>query len=278
VNYKLVAIDLDGTLLTEEKRIPSENADVLKKLIDNGIEVVIATGRRYWSAKKFLREINLNLTVVANNGTIIRSMDDDTILLSKYLDKEDFYNLVKEGRKRDLYPIIHVDHFDEGFDILIELDKEHKKYSSYLYDIPDRYKRIEDLLLYENPKVLSVVFPGDMNLLKEFHSLLNETYKDKYCSHILTSLSKVGPILEVMGPFGSKWKTLIEYAREKGISKEEIVAIGDDDNDIEMIQNAGLGIGMKNASDGVKKVADIITEKTNDECGVADILTKVFRL
>ncbi len=278
MNYKLVAIDLDGTLLTEEKRIPSKNADVLRALLDRGIEIIIATGRRYWSARKFMREINMNLTVVANNGTIIRSMDNDKAILNKYLDREDFYALVREGREKGLYPIIHVDHFDEGYDILIELDKEHEKYSSYLYDIPDRYKQIEDLLLYENPRVLSVVFPGDINLLKDFYGLLNETHKDKYCSHILTSLSKVGPILEIMGPLGSKWKTLSDYARQKGINEEEIVAIGDDDNDIEMIQNAGLGIGMKNASPGVKKVADIITEKTNDECGVAHVLTNIFKL
>ncbi|SCG82940.1 Phosphatase yidA [Proteiniborus sp. DW1] len=278
MNYKLVAIDLDGTLLTEEKRIPSKNADVLRKLSDKGIEIIIATGRRYWSARKFMREINMNLTVVANNGTIIRSMNDDKAILNKYLNKEDFYELVREGRKRGLYPIIHVDHFEEGYDIMIELDKEHEKYSSYLYDIPDRYKQIEDLLLYENPRVLSVVFPGDIKLLKDFHGLLNNTHKDKYCSHVLTSLSKVGPILEVMGPLGSKWKTLLDYTRQKGINEKEIVAIGDDDNDIEMIQNAGIGIGMKNASPGVKKVADMITEKTNDECGVAEVLTKVFGL
>ena len=132
--------------------------------------------------------------------------------------------------------------------------------------------------MYENPRVLSVVFPGDINLLKDFHGLLNDTYRDKYCSHILTSLRKVGPILEIMGPLGSKWKTLSDYARQKGIAEEEIVAIGDDDNDIEMIQNAGLRIGMKNASPGVKSVADMITEGTNDECGVAEVLKKVFGL
>lgn len=278
MDYRLVAIDLDGTLLTGEKMIPSKNSDVLKMLSDRGIEIVIATGRRYWSAKRFMKEIDMNLTVIANNGTIIRNMSDDSTILKKYLDKEDFYTLIKEGRKRNLYPIIHVDHFDEGYDIMIELDKGNEKYSSYLYDISGRYKEIEDLLFYENPRVLSVVFPGDMNVLREFYDLLNTSLINRYSSHILTSLKKVGPILEIMGPLGSKWKALSDYAREKGIKQEEIIAIGDDDNDIEMIKNAGLGIGMRNASPGVKKSADIITEKTNDECGVADVLIKVFGL
>lgn len=278
MNYRLVAIDLDGTLLNEEKRIPSKNADVLKALTDKGIEIVIATGRRYWSARKFLREIHMDLMVIANNGTIVRKMDDDSAMLKKYLDKNDFYTLIKEGRKRNLYPIIHVDHFEEGYDIMIELDKENARYASYLYDIPDRYMQMEDLLQYESPRVLSVVFPGDIKILEEFYDLLNISYTQKYSTHILTSLSKVGPILEIMGPLGSKWKTLSDYAKEKGIMQDEIIAIGDDDNDIEMIKNAGLGIGMKNASIGVKKVADIITERTNDECGVADTLNKILKL
>lgn len=276
--FKLVAIDLDGTLLTEEKKIPSKNADVLKILSDRGIEIVIATGRRYWSARHFVSQIGMELMVVANNGTILRNMSNNETILQKYLDKDDFHILIKEGRKRDLYPIIHADHFDERYDIVIELDKENEKYSSYLYDIPDRYKKIENLLFYENPRVLSVVFPGEINVLKEFYNLLNTSHVDRYSSHILNSLTKVGPILEIMGPLGSKWKTLSDYAKEKGIRKEEIIAIGDDDNDIEMIENAGLGIGMKNASLGVRKVADIITEKTNDECGVADVLEKIFSL
>lgn len=278
MKYKLVAIDLDGTLLTEEKVVPSENANVLRSLSDKGIEIVIATGRRYWSARHFVSQIGLKLMVVANNGSILRNMKDDSLVLQKYLDKSDFHTLIKEGRERNLYPVIHADHFDEGYDIMIELDRQDEKYSSYLYDIPDRYKKIEDLLLYEDPRVLSVVFPGELNELKEFYDTLNKSYYGKYCSHILTSLSKVGPILEIMGPLGSKWKTLFDYTREKGISKEEIIAIGDDDNDIEMIKKAGLGIGMKNASPGVKQVADIITDKTNDECGVGHILTKIFNL
>ncbi|SDZ22332.1 hypothetical protein SAMN05660462_02275 [Proteiniborus ethanoligenes] len=278
MKYKLVAIDLDGTLLTEKKSVPSENAKVLKALSDKGIEIVIATGRRYWSARHFMEQIGLELIVVANNGSILRNMKDDSLILQKYLDKDDFYTLIKEGRKRNLFPIIHADHFDQDYDIIIELDKQDEKYSSYLHDIPDRYKTIEDLLLYENPRVLSVVFPGELNRLKEFYDALNMYYDEKYCSHILTSLTKVGPILEIMGPLGSKWKTLLDYAKKKGIKKEEIIAIGDDDNDIEMIKNAGLGIGMKNASPGVKQVADIITDKTNDEHGVGHILTKIFNL
>ena len=81
-----------------------------------------------------------------------------------------------------------------------------------------------------------------------------------------------------MNPLGCKWLSLSEYAKEKDIAKEEIITIGDDNNDAEMIKNAGCGIAMKNASEGVKQVADIITEKDNNESGLSFELRKILDL
>lgn len=81
-----------------------------------------------------------------------------------------------------------------------------------------------------------------------------------------------------MNPLGCKWQSLQEYAKERGIREGEIIAIGDDNNDTPMIKNAGLGIAMKNASKDVKSVADIITEKDNNDSGVAFELKRVLNL
>jgi len=274
----MVAIDLDGTLLNDEKIIPDENKRVLNKLIDKGIEIAIATGRGYWSAKNFTKNLGKELTIIGNNGTIVRTMNDDKVLMKKYLDKNDFFTLLREGRKRGLYPVLHVDHYEEGYDLMFELDKNDMRYSTYLSRTSDRYVQIDDLFKYNEPRVLSTVYIGEIKTLKEFQSILSTSYSDKYNSHILDKLINVGPILEIMHPLGSKWLTLSEYAKEKGIKNEEIIAIGDDNNDIEMIQNAGLGIGMKNCSEKIKKVADIITKKTNNEAGVAYALREIFKL
>lgn len=278
MNYKMIAIDLDGTLLTDEKKISNLNKLIIKKAMSAGYEVVIATGRRYSTAKKFVEDIDDDLVILANNGNVVRNIKDDKVLLKKYLDKKDFHILIEEGKKIGLYPIIHVDYFDEGFDIIVEFDVDDTKYSNYLSSNIDGYKKVEDFLRVEDPRVLTVVYVGDKDMLESFHQDIIHRYPDKYSSHVMENLTAAGALLEVMNPLGSKWLSLLEYSKEKGISKEQIIAIGDDNNDIEMIEKAGLGIAMKNGSERVKKVANIITEVDNNDNGVANVLRKLLDL
>lgn len=275
--YKLIAIDLDGTLLTDDKNISEENFKILRELMEKSYEIVIATGRRYWSAKKKVEKIDDELVILANNGNIVRKMKDDEILIKKYLNIDDFHTLVEEGKKKGLYPIVHVDGYDDGYDMIIELDKDNFKYHNYLDDNLNRFKKIKDILKISDPKVLTVVYMGIREELEEFHSHLTGKYPKKYNSHVMHNLTGshinegVG-LLEVMNPSGTKWLSLEKYAENKGILPEEIIAIGDDNNDISMIKNAGLGIAMKNATQKTKEVSDIVTDKDNNEDGVAHIL------
>lgn len=276
--YKLIAIDLDGTLLNDKKIIPEDNLKLMKKIIDKGYEVVIATGRRYWSAKQLVKDINRPMVILANNGNIVRDTKDDQIIIKKYLDLKDFKTLIQEGKERGLYPIIHVDQFEEGIDLIIEMDKAHKKYHNYVAQSEERYKKVENLLEIKEDKILAVVYAGGKEELKGFHYHINEKYPNRFNSHIMENIIVAEALLEIMNPLGCKWLSLLEYAKQKGIAEREIIAIGDDNNDAQMIKNAGCGIAMKNASEGVKKVANVITEKDNNESGVAFELKKILRL
>ena len=279
MKYKLIAIDLDGTLLNEEKKVPTENKVILKELINRDIEVVIATGRRYYSAKKLIKDLEMdNTTIMANNGTIVRDMKTDQLITTRYFDHEDFYSLIREGKERKLHAITHVDHYLEGYDILVELEKTDKRYKNYLNDVYNRYRNIDDLLKYSNPKALAIVYTAGFEELKEFQNSLNLKYKGKYNAYLMHNLTNVGTMLEIINARGSKWISLNEHAMKKGIKRDEIIAIGDDNNDIEMIKNVGLGIAMKNATREVKSVSDMITEKTNNEGGVGFVLKDIFKL
>ncbi|CCQ98607.1 putative Cof-like hydrolase [[Clostridium] ultunense Esp] len=276
--YKLIAIDLDGTLLDDNKNIPEENLKLLKELIDNGYEVVIATGRRYWSAKQLVKNIDRPMVILANNGNIVRDTKDDQIIIKKYLDLKDFKTLIQEGKERGLYPIIHVDQYEEGIDLIIEMDKAHKKYYNYVAQSEERYKKVENYLEIKEDKILAVVYAGSKEKLESFHFHINERYPNRYSSHIMENIVVADALLEIMNPLGCKWLSLSEYAKEKGIAERQIIAIGDDNNDAQMVKNAGCGIAMKNASERVKKVANIITEKDNNESGVAFELRKILDL
>lgn len=265
--YKLIAIDLDGTLLNDEKIVPKENLETIKILIDLGYEIVIATGRRYWSAKELTKDIDRDITILANNGSVIRETKDDKTIATKYL--KDYKELIKAGEKRGLFSIVHVDNYYEGYDFIIEKDKFHKGYNNYISENEDRYRKIEDFSKMDEEKILAIVYAGNKKDMEDFYLELNQRYPGQYNSHVVGNIQMAEALLEILNPEACKWLSLLDYAKGKNIDQSEIITIGDDNNDLEMIKEAGCGIAMKNANDSVKEVADIITEKYNTESGLA---------
>lgn len=276
--YKLIAIDLDGTLLDDKKNIPEENLYLMKELFDRGYEIVIATGRRYWEAKALTEDIDRPVVILANNGNIVRDLKDGRIIIKKYLDIEDFKVLARESKKRGLYPLLLVDDYENGIDIVVEMGSTSELHNVYLSRAQDRYKKVEDYLEMDDVNILSVVYAGTRKDMEGLYNYINERYPKIYKSHLMENIHVAEALLEIMNPLGDKWLSLLDYAKEKGIEREQIIAIGDDNNDAEMIKNAGLGIAMKNGSQLVKSVADIITEKDNNESGVAFELKRILKL
>lgn len=276
--YKLIAVDLDGTLLNDDKIIPEENLTVMRELISRGYDVVIATGRRYWEAKKLIEVIGKPLVILANNGNIVRDVERDRLLIKKYLNIEDFKELIKESQKRGLYPLVFVDDYENGIDVVVEAGKANEFHNIYISRAKDRYKAVEDFLKMEDANILSVAYAGNKKDMVSLYDYINERYPHIYKSHLMEQINVAEALLEIMNPLGDKWLSLLEYAKEKGIDQSEIIAIGDDNNDKEMVKNAGCGIAMKNGSELVKQVADIVTEKDNNESGVAFELRRLLKL
>lgn len=276
--YKLIAVDLDGTLLNDDKIIPEENLTVMRELISRGYDVVIATGRRYWEAKKLIEVIGKPLVILANNGNIVRDVEGDRLLIKKYLNIEDFKELIKESQKRGLYPLVFVDDYENGIDVVVEAGKANEFHNIYISRAKDRYKAVEDFLKMEDANILSVAYAGNKKDMVSLYDYINERYPHIYKSHLMEQINVAEALLEIMNPLGDKWLSLLEYAKEKGIDQSEIIAIGDDNNDKEMVKNAGCGIAMKNGSELVKQVADIVTEKDNNESGVAFELRRLLKL
>ncbi len=273
--FKLIALDLDGTLLNDKKKIPAGNLEFIKDAVNAGYEIVIATGRRYYSAKELVSEIPNEITILANNGNIIRNSISDKVILNKFIDKDDVIKALKLGKSLSLDPIVHVDYYEDGIDMLVEKHIFEGDHFSILKD-ENRYKIITEEELFNQDRVLAIVYPGEKSRLVDFYNKLNHNFPDSYSSHILDKMHIVEAMMEIMHPMGTKWKSLLEYARFKNIKPEEIIAVGDDNNDLEMIVNAGLGISMKNGSSLMLEAADLITERDNNDSGVAYELRKVL--
>lgn len=276
--YKLIALDLDGTLLTDDKSISQENLDLIHFLIKEGYEIVIATGRSYYSAKVLTNNIKQHLIYISNNGNIVRDALDDRIISSNYLDPIDAKIILNEGISKHLYPFVHVDFFEDGYDVLLGKNHYPKESLKKAENNLLRLKIIDDGLEENMDRVLAMVYPGNLDSLNDFYYHIMETYPEKYNSHIVENVSQADGLLEIMNPSGTKWNSIIQYASSLGIKAEEIIAMGDNNNDIEMIINAGLGIAMKNGSKLLKEVAKSISLKDNNESGVAFELKRVLGL
>ena len=275
---KLIAIDLDGTLLDSKKTIPAENIRMVNRLVESGYEVVIATGRRYFSAKLMAKGLASHLVILANNGNIVRRTDDDQLIIAKFLDRNAYIDLVEEADLSELRGIVHVDMYQQGIDMVLEQNESSNSYMKFIAENDKRFMIVPRKELLDLDRVLAVVYPGEAKKLRDFRTMIDDKYPDRYSSHVLENINIAEAMYEAMNPAGSKWKTLLEYAELKGIRREEILAIGDDNNDVEMILNAGIGIAMKNGSSLAKDAADIVTEHTNDEAGLALALQDILKV
>ena len=274
--YKLIALDLDGTLLTDNKEITEDNLELIHYLIEKGYEIVIATGRSYYSARVLTNNINEHLIYICNNGNIVRDAIDNRVLSSNFLSSQDAKIILGEGIARELYPFVHVDFFDDGYDVLLGKDHHPKESLTRATNNLLRIKIIEDKLEENLNRVLAMVYPAELNRIKDLYYAIGELYPEMFYSYIMENASQAEGLLEVMNPSGNKWNSIVQYAKSLGIEASEIIAMGDNNNDIEMIMNAGLGITMKNGSKLAKEVADLVSQKDNNESGVDFELKKIL--
>lgn len=273
--YKMVVLDLDGTLLNDEKIISDENAYILSELHKTGVEIVIATGRNYFMAKKLTDKINsLSPVILSNNGSVTRTMHNDEVLNFNYLKPEYFQEIYAAGIKRNLHPIVHVNEYEKGIDIIYEQEDFENVYFGYIKKDYGRAKQIK----FNNANtdnILSVCYFDEYDKLKEFVDALK--HENNY-NIIFNRNLRSHALLEFLNIEGCKWCSLKKYALHKNVLPEEIVSIGDDNNDIELLKNSGLGIAMINGTEDIKKAAKRISKYDNNHSGIYHELSDIFKI
>lgn len=255
MKYKLVALDLDGTLLDNNHSISPYTGRVLKELDRRGIKVVIATGRSYSSLKPKIHEFKLEHPVICYNGAMIRDGKTDEILFNSTLNEEISGRLIKIARREK----IHFHGFCKG-DFLHEFKSESSEYYESLSGLKGVITDFNKLDSYNFTKGM---FIAENYLLQKIEKEVRELYD----GHIYMAFSK--PIfLEVMDIEASKARALNRIIKEYGIERSEVIAFGDGLNDKEMLEFAGKGIVMCNGHEDLKKRFEN-SRYNNDEDGVA---------
>lgn len=262
--YKLIAVDMDGTLLNEKKEVSNKCRKLISKLMEDGKKVVLATGRPLKGILPYLQTLDLlkeNNYVVTYNGALVQSARGDEILYNKPLSLDSYKELYVVSK--ELGVNIHA-LTDKS--VLTPKNNPYTGIEASINQIPIIEGPIEDVDI--NTNIVKVMFIDDPKKLDAIIPLIPQWVKDKYS--ILRSASI---FLEFLNKSVNKGVGVSIIAKKLGIKPEEVICVGDAGNDIAMIEYAGLGVAMGNATEEVKLAADYIT-LSNEEDGVAHVIEK----
>ena len=289
--YKLVAIDLDGTMLNSYGIVTQNTKNIIKENIKKGTKIIIASGRTISSIKPIAEEIGNNDYFIAGNGSLIYDAQKEEIIYDKFIPKEKMLEIINICDANSIFYTVYTDK---------EIITEKLKYNVLYY-----YK--ENLKKEENKKT-------NINIVKDMYEYVKEMKEDKFLkitvcddnktvfNYIMKKLKKINGIevldvshmsrkvirqgtedipieyyyTEISLSNVDKWDAIKFLITKLEIKPEEVIAIGDNINDKKMIENAGLGVLMQGSTPVVTEVADYITDSNNDE-GVAKILQKYYK-
>lgn len=275
--YRAIALDLDGTLLNSEKKVSEENLNVLEKVIGLGVEVILCSGRsspcvdpiRQIISQRVYRPIHS----VSYNGACARINDSVlfklpvpryvTELCANYADHN---NLLLNVYHQDIILARVTTPSHQNFvSRYIEL-------TSATYEMIGSYRELPEESLDSAYKIL--IF-GEEDDIPELFRVTKELVKKD--GNALAHVIQGDFFVEVLHPEVNKGRGLVEISKLLDLDLEHVIAFGDGYNDIEFIQNAGLGIAVKNGKGALKEVSDVVSEFTNEEHSVAEELLKLIR-
>jgi Cof subfamily protein (haloacid dehalogenase superfamily) len=268
MGIKLIALDIDGTLLNSRWEVSPANQSAIAEATSRGIEVVIVTGRRYDFALPVVRQIDSLLTMIVNNGALVRTSDGHTHL--RHLLPRDTARQVLQATKpwRSATAVV----FDrpKANQVILEsidwTDPTRGGYYTRNREFLAEAKPLETCLT-DDP--IQVMFTGQVVPMREAEQTLNSVpFRSSFSLHVTVYEEKDFSMIDVLHPAISKGATLAEWATRRGIARQEILAIGDNHNDMEMLSFAGIPVAMGNCVPALREQGWHVT-RTNDEDGVA---------
>ena len=266
---KLIAIDMDGTLLNEKKHIDKAQKEAIHEAVEAGIKIVLCTGRPLYGILPFYEELGLSELdsegyVILNNGCSIHKTKDWELIDQVNFTSDDIDYLHK---------------FSKGYDINFTLVNDYyyfnigrKPTDELITDAGFVFSDITNISLKEakngKHKIIKIMFLGNPNIMADFQKENENILKDKYSSVLSQPY-----VYEILPKGNNKGTGLKKLAKKLGIKQEEIMAIGDGNNDIEMFEYANYSVSMENGTELAKKAAKYQTD-SNENDGVAKAIRK----
>ena len=258
--YKLVAIDLDGTMLNTKGIVTKKTKEAIKKAIEKGTEIIIASGRNINSIRTIANEIGLKKYCISGNGAAIYDLQNDKIIYKKYMLKNEVLKAIKVCEENNIYYTVYTDECifakQINYNTLAYYSRNIKLPESKrtpivlvnnIYEFVEENEEenfIKMMICEENEQKLlkaieSLKEIGNVAVLETSHTTKKIELKDGIERNMEYYYS------EILNQDSDKWNAIEFLMNELNVKKEEVVAIGDNTNDFKMLENAGLGISLE---------------------------------
>ena len=289
--YKLIAIDLDGTLLNSNGVVSNETKNVLKQIVNKDIKIVLASGRMIDSIKTIAKEIGGQKYLIAGNGSIVYDIENSQILYKNFLSKEKVLDVIKICEENSIFYNIYTQSEvltpSLKYNVLYynkENANKEEKDRTKINIVDNMYEYIknsekEDFLkitICDEDRTIFNSIIRKVKQIKDIDVLDIEHMSRKNITNGTETVEISYSYTEVSAQNVDKWEAIKYISERENILSEEIIAIGDNINDKKMIENAGLGIAMKGSTPNITEIANIVTEENNNADGVAKVLKEIL--
>ncbi|MCI9178288.1 MAG: HAD family phosphatase [Clostridia bacterium] len=284
--YKLIAIDLDGTLLNSYGQISKKNKEAIKKAIEKKVEVVLTSGRGGASVENLANEIGANHYMICGNGAMIYDLQKNELMYNNFLSQKKVLQLIEICEENSIYYSIYTQDSiitkNLNYNVLFYHQENANKpdnKKTNIYIVQDIY---EYVLNRKEDDYIKVNICDDNNII--FQSIIKKLRKVKGIDvldvgHMSRKIIKSGTeefsieyfYTEISSQNVDKWTAIDYLIKQINIKKEEVIAIGDNINDKTMLENAGLGVAMANSAPYIQKMAKMVTDSNNED-GVAKVI------
>jgi Cof subfamily protein (haloacid dehalogenase superfamily) len=266
---RLLAIDIDGTLLDSDGRLPDAHRAAVLEAHACGISIALVTGRSFHFAMPMAKLLSVPLILVCNNGALVKNEAGETVM-RHVLPRDAARDVLAETRRYEDSVAIVFDRPDERQIVFERMDWSHPNRSGYFEKnkayITQSMGPLADALT-EDP--IQVMFNGSVVPMRALAAALRALPVADQCSVALTEYERRDfSLVDVNGAGCSKGSTLARWVERRGLARHEVMAVGDNLNDVEMLDFAGTAVVMGNAADAIKQRRYLSTG-TNDEGGLA---------
>lgn len=263
MEIKLIASDMDDTLLNKDCKISARNEAAIKKALAAGKIFLIATGRMYVSAQPYAERLGLDVPLVTYNGALVKGSLSGEVFYEHKMKLDTANEALAYCKEKGYYLQLYV-----GDSILIDTANDCSRMYTKISGIPTM--AIGEAVYHTEKAPYKILVMTGADEFNEVWQQFAEKFKGK-----LDVTSSKDNFLELMEPGVNKWEAVKSVAASYGVQPEEIMCIGDSNNDVKMIASAGIGVAVANAKDSVKNQAKIVTA-SNDNDGVALVIESIL--